>query len=231
MKQTIIPHNPADVAIDPVWLAARDDLLRSSYALTKVSNDDGYTAAGGLLQQLTRTENGMEKMRKDLTRPFMDAQRLIKRVADGANAPVLEEKARIKILAETYFREQERKRRAEEAAAMEAAKREAERQLAEHEAAVALGFEDADTEPEIALPEPPAPTIEKPVSYDMRVRRDIVFTIIDPDKVERYLCSPDNRKIREHIKHNKDGLMPKLAEGPYTIPGIEMQLETKVQSR
>ena len=233
-KMILLPKTPNHIQIDPGWIAARDELIKASKSLTAVQNDDAFIASGLHIKQLTRQANELESIRKRESAPFLAAQKLIKKLGDEARQPLIDEAARIKRLASDFYEQQQAAARRERDEIERAQREEAERQLAEHEKAVQIGMEEAGSQPEIVLPDVPEPEATKPHSYDLSVRKDIVFRITDVDAVPYHLCSPDDQKIRAWIKEHKAEilLVNQDADGQVAfIPGVVITVQTKVQSR
>jgi len=233
-KMIVLPTTPTQITIDPDWVARRDELIKTSKGIVTVTDDDGFTASGAVIKHLTRQANEMEFIRKKLGHPFLAAQKIIKRMGDEARQPLIDEAKRIKRLASDFYEQQQAASRKERAEIEAAQRAEAERQLAEHEKAVKIGMEEAGSMPEIVLPDVPEPEATKPHSYDLSVRKDIVFRITDADAVPYHLCSPDDQKIRAWIKEHKADILRvnQDADGDVAfIPGVAITVATKVQSR
>jgi hypothetical protein len=98
---------------DQEGLAARKDLLdRAGYiqSITSQEVNDQCAAIGSDIQRLLK---GVEAARKDLTSPYLAAQRAIKATADAFSEPLETALTRLGRLASAYRLEQERKAEAE----------------------------------------------------------------------------------------------------------------------
>jgi|GEM_PF-2606255 len=233
-KMILIPKTPTEISIDSDWVVRRDELVKASKAVAIVGDDDSFRMSGIMIKNLTRQANEMEAIRKKLGAPFLTAQKLIKKLGDDARQPLLDEAIRIKGLAADFYEQQQAALRRERDEIERAQREEAERQLAEHEKAVEIGMEEAGSHLGIIIPDAPEIELAGPHSYDLSVRKDIVFEIADPDSVPQNLCSPDDRKIRAWIKDHKADILrvSQEAEGDVNyIPGIKITVQTKVQSR
>ena len=122
-----IPAPPQDLACTPEKeaLAERDNLLAiatSIQVVTKAKQNDDVAVIGSNIQKLLK---GVEAARKDLTAPYLAAQRSIKATADAFCEPLSAALLRLGRLASVYRQEQERlaeverRKRAEEIARLQ----------------------------------------------------------------------------------------------------------------
>lgn len=112
---------------EPEALEQRDNLLAFSRSVTQIKTADDNAKAASYGQSIRKHLNEVEKTRKDITTPYLEAQRIIKRVADEYILPLTKELRRLESLSVGYVAEQERiaeaerKARAEEIARLQAA--------------------------------------------------------------------------------------------------------------
>jgi hypothetical protein len=228
MNEVAVIREPG-IVVEESWLAARDEALKNSQLVVNVNNQTDYGRAEVALKVITATSNAAEKRRKLLTDPVNAALKEVKKLADEARQPLEDEKKRLKSQMEDWLAEMERQRReAEEARLM--AEMERQRQIEEAErarveaAAVANPFDD---EPESApLPEPLPDDMFETVAEPTRMMSNHIsrwmFDIENPDLVPRAFCSPDERKIREHVQAEKSAA---------SIPGVRVFEKLTVQAR
>ena len=195
---------PSCVKIDAPWIETRDKLLSESTGLI-VKDQTGYSAAELLLKRITAHSNELEDRRKGLTRPFNDAASSIKKMADDARASLEERKSQLKKNMADYIVEQNRIRQEAEEAAR--------RQQAEQ--AEVDPFGAAEIPAEVIIP-------GKTQKFMSSAYDDWTFEVVNPDLVPRAFCSPDEKKIREYVKANKE-----MA----TISGVTITKEVKVKAR
>jgi hypothetical protein len=206
---------PSKIDLDPAWLEARQKLLAKSTAITTVTDQDSYEDAEVILSRITKGSNQMEAFRKKFGAPFLDATRLIKKIADDARAPMESEKRRLKGMMTPFLQEQNRKRQEE-----------IERQAAE-EARLKMEAEKdenpfAEEEAERKIEQAPV----KPVTQEVRRSMSNVITtwtfeIENPHNVPREYCKPDEALIRAAVTKG----------GNRSIPGVRIFEKTDVRSR
>ena len=227
MNELAVVQTPG-IVIEESWLAARDEALKNSQLVVSVDNQTDYGRAEVALKVITATSNAAEKRRKLLTDPVNAALKQVKKLADEARQPLEDEKKRLKSQMEDWLAEMERQRReAEEARLM--AEMERQRQIEAAERARLEAAELAnpfDDEPELApLPEPLPDDIFETVEPTRMMSNHIsrwMFEIENPDLVPRAFCTPDERKIREHVQAEKSAA---------SIPGVRVFEKISVQAR
>jgi len=238
------PKLPAKLEIAAEWMQERDKLVSQAAGIQAVTTQAEFTGAEILLKLITAVSNDAEKIRKKLSDPFTRAAKDIKAMADGAREPLEAQKERLKGIMAGYLREVQRRQQEELAlkASEEYMRRRAEEERieAERQAALAnVAVDDAgDVDPfaaaaieesfaarqqEVAA----APAVIEADTADTRktmttARTVWRFEIEDATAVPREFCTPDERKIREHVQRNKD------AAG---IPGVRVWEELAVQAR
>lgn len=227
MNEVAVIREPG-IVVEASWLAARDEALKNSQLVVSVKSQTDYGRAEVALKVITATSNSAEKRRKLLTDPVNAALKEVKRLADDARQPLEDEKKRLKANMEDWLAEVERQRReAEELRIM--AEMDRQRQIAEAERAHAEAVAAAnpfDDEPEAApLPEPlPDDMFDLPEPTRMMSNHISrwVFEVENPELVPRAFCSPDERKIREHVMAEKSAA---------SIPGVRVFEKLSVQAR
>ena len=110
-----IPPPPADLVCTPEQeaLAARDTLLATATSIQAVRSPEDNQQCSVVGSEMQKLVKGVESARKDLTAPYLAAQRSIKATADAFCEPLLKALARLGNLASAYRQEQERKAEAE----------------------------------------------------------------------------------------------------------------------
>jgi len=85
-KEIIIklPELKQSVSINKEWIEQRDKLVKQANDISKITNKQTMENGGLVLKQITKNSNSLEKMRKDFSKPFRDAQKIIKKASDTA---------------------------------------------------------------------------------------------------------------------------------------------------
>lgn len=130
-----LPPPPTDLVAEPEpqALAQRETLLDVASEMKAVQTEAENSHVALVGSGIRKLVNDVETARKELTAPYLAAQRAIKRVADDFCAPLLEQMDRLGRLSAVYRIEQERRaaderqKRADEIAKLQ----EQERQAAE----------------------------------------------------------------------------------------------------
>ncbi len=227
-----LPELNRQIALTPEWLAERDNLVTVARGIEAVTDPTSFDAAAAVLSRITTASNALEKFRKQITDPFLAAQRQIKEMADNAREALESEKERLKRISGAYIEEQ-RKKQAEEARRNEEEQRkQIERQAAEHEAKRELGIVDDASEfkPEVTAL---ATTVQVPTSGAVKAVERVVFELLDEERVLRNFLSFDERKANEFIRQHGDNLKERIraGEGDNIAAGLRFKIKTDVQSR
>ena len=228
-----LPSLPQSVSIGAEWIEQRQALLDQAEGIV-VENDTGFQAASELLQAITKHSNALESVRKDLSRPFDQAAKVIKQTADKAREALEDAKAALKEKIAAYAEVQ---RKAFEARQAEERRKEQERAAAlaqEREAAAELFGDDAAAEMTLAPePLPAAVELRPATSGNVRIGSRVTFAVSNPDLVPRAFCMVDERIIRQYVNDHAAELKDKLAADPlYTFAqGITLKVETTVAGR
>ena len=223
-----LPDVRQEVTLAGEWFASRDLALAESAQITAV---DAQSAdlAGKSISELGKMASQIEKQRKDITAPFLQAQRAIKAVVDKAKKPLDDEVDRLKGLV-AEFAEAERKRLAEEARQAELARIEAmaaEAARIEAEQAI-FGAADevitVESEPEIKA---------SPKFDGVRLSEAVAFEVIDENLIPTAFLTFDERKLRAWINERKAELLEQLKHDSFRQPiaGIVLKIESKVAIR
>ena len=223
-----LPDVRQEVTLAGEWFASRDLALAESAQITAV---DAQSAdlAGKSISELGKMASQIEKQRKDITAPFLQAQRAIKAVVDKAKKPLDDEVDRLKGLV-AEFAEAERKRLAEEARQAELARIEAmaaEAARIEAEQAI-LGAADevitVESEPEIKA---------SPKFDGVRLSEAVAFEVIDENLIPTAFLTFDERKLRAWIAERKDDLISEMKDDGFKqpIPGIVLRVDSRVAIR
>jgi len=233
-----LPELPQQVEIAPSWIEARNEIVAVAAGVTEIADATAFDAASELLRKITKTSNALEKFRKEISEPFNEAQRLVKRAADAAREPLEAAKAKLQNLLSRYAAEQQR-RVDEERARIEAEQRAAvEKQIAKRAAAEAAAAELGIEE----LPPPPEPLAPAIATTEMlaranavRVQEVIDWTILDEGAIPAVYKMVDDRRVNGWLAQNRDMVRCVLKEEPERattlIPGIVFEIKTKVISR
>lgn len=223
-----LPDVRQEVTLAGEWFAKRDQALVESAKITEV-NADSANEAGGKISELGKMASAIENQRKEITSPFLRAQRTIKAVVDKAKQPLEDEVTRLKSLV-AAFAEAERKRLAEEAR-----KAEEERLAKEAAEAERMRFErevlGQVTEVITIEEEPQVPTAPK---FDgVRLSEAVVFEVINPEEIPTAFMTFDERKLRAWIAERKDQLLEAIKSEGFKQPisGIELKIDSRVAVR
>ena len=136
-----LPSFQSEISISSEWVVMRNETVASAQALATVGTPLEFQEAGALLQRITRVSNTLEEMRKDLGKPFRNADKIIKTASDTARDPLETEKARIKELIETYAAAERRRIAAETQRREVEQQRQIEAQLSQQQAGEEAGLE------------------------------------------------------------------------------------------
>ena len=115
--------------LSPEAIAEKENALASSALIGKVTNRAENDAANNARKALKEVSSAIDKARKKLTEPFVEAQRALIRAAEPHIDELNQEDARLQLLIKDFtLAEQKRIREEQEAQARELARIEAERQ-------------------------------------------------------------------------------------------------------
>ena len=143
-----VPAVPAfQPDLSPTAIAEKENALASSALIGKVANQQQNDTAINAMKQLKFLSNSIERERKRLTDPFIEAQRAIKRAADTHIDELDREAGRIEMLVKDFALAEQRRIREEQ----EAQRRELERIERERQAEIMrIAREQALKEAELA---------------------------------------------------------------------------------
>jgi len=167
--------------------------------ITVIKDEGTNIQAATLGQQAKKLYKRLEDLRQYFVRPHLDYQQEVnaffKRVTSRLKA-IDESMGRLE---SAYARLLENERRRQEALARQAAQEEQERLAQEAAAAAAEGIE---YEPVIVVPQviPEAPKVTHTAEGSSSQRKKWNCTIIDPDKVPREYCTPDQKLLNDAVK-------------------------------
>jgi len=231
-----IPPPPADLTVTPDQqaIAQRQTLLDVAATISAVKTAEDNELASQCGSGIQKMLKGVEAARKDLTAPYLAAQRVIKSTADEFCNPLLTAMDRLGRLASAYRQQEERKAEVErQARAAEIARlQEAERQAAEDarnkaEAGDLVGSLMADivatgiaaaTDAAVAAPPPEAPKTSGQ-SFQERVLGWECVDIVALYAARPDLCSPPTPKASA-IKATCSPERP--------VPGLRLFWESRV---
>jgi len=193
---------PAQVSIDPAWIAERDKLL--SNVVIAIDSQAEYEAAEISLKKVGSHSSKLDKQRLEFIKPLTEFAKRAKAVADAARFPLEEAKANLKSIMVGYVAKmrKEEERKNEELAAIEA---------------------EAEFNPFAAMLAPvvQAETAEVKTTGST-IREEWRYEIEDESKIPREFLTPDVTKIRATVNANKAAT---------DIPGIRVYSEMAVQAR
>ena len=127
---------PIQCEPEPEALAQRETLMDAGQAITRIQTADHNQQAAMVGQAIRKQVNEVERTRKEITIPYLEAQRTIKRVADEYCLPLTKELHRLESLSVSYVSEQERIAEAERKARAEEIARLAATEAAQRQAAI-----------------------------------------------------------------------------------------------
>ena len=111
MKLFQIPAPPQDLQCAPEQsaLVERDSLITQADTIQSITTMEANSDCAVIGSDIHRLLKGVEDTRKDITAPYLAAQRAIKSAADSFCNPLLAARDRLGRLAAVYREEQERK--------------------------------------------------------------------------------------------------------------------------
>jgi len=225
-----LPSFKSEISISSEWVVMRNETVASAQALATVGNPLEFQEAGALLQRITRVSNTLEEMRKDLGKPFRNADKIIKSASDKAREPLEAEKTRIKNLIETYAAAERRRLAAETQQREEEQQRQIEAQLSQQQAG-----EEAGLEPPVVIEctTPAAPANMMPRSDAVRIGEAVEFELVNEDAVPRAFLIFDPRKAQQYCRENKDEIKDRVGNGEAEriVPGLRFRVRTTVAGR
>lgn len=208
----------------------RNETVVSAQGLATVGTALEFQEAGALLQRITRVSNTLEEMRKDLGKPFRNADKLIKTASDKAREPLEAEKTRIKALIETYAAAERRRVAVENHQREEAQQRQIEAQLSQQQAG-----EEAGLEPPVVMecPTQTMPASAVPRSDAVRIGEAVEFDLMNEDAIPRAFLIFDPRKAQQYCRENKDEIKARVGNGEAEeiVPGLRFRVRTTVAGR
>ncbi|OGV51293.1 MAG: hypothetical protein A2X49_03775 [Lentisphaerae bacterium GWF2_52_8] len=227
-----LPATKPEALIGKDWFETRDQLIGDAKKHHEIRNRNEFETAAGILQRMTKLSLRLEKLRKEVSRPFQEATKLIKRAADNAAAPLEEAREGLREILNSFAGAQKLREREEE----EKFRRNCEKLLCEHSRLQSLAVSELGAELELFSPElPSAPCPGIPMADSVAVKEVLGFELINESLLPREFFSVDERKIRAWISQRRDELRDQLEKDPSfaskAIPGLLLKLETEVVSR
>jgi len=225
-----LPKFAEQVSISAEWITQRDILVKNANEIVAVKNQTDLDFASEILRGITKASNTLEKMRKDLTDPFMDAQKTIKRKSDEARDILEVKKSELQRKIAGYVEAERKRIDAEKKAAEEKQQAEIAAQLAEQEELKEAGL-IAEEKPFVPEVTPIIEVAQAPKSYAIRLQDVIEWKAIDDNIIPGAFKTLDDRKVNAWIKENKERLLKGIKEnveaGKIFIPGIEITVTIK----
>ena len=229
-----LPKFAEQVSISAEWITQRDILVKNANEIVAVKSQTDLDFASEILRGITKASNTLEKMRKDLTDPFMDAQKTIKRKSDEARDILEVKKTELQRKIAGYVEAERKRIEAEKKTAEEKQQAEIAAQLAEDEELKAAGLveEEKPFVPEVT---PIVQVEHSPKSYAIRLQNVIEFEVTDESLIPAAFKTFDSKKVTAWLKENKDRIMPVIKEksdaGKDYIPGIIFKYSLKPLGR
>lgn len=229
-----IPDLVPEIKIDGAWLTKRDQLVERGKLFATIKTPVDFDVAGDILKDITKSSNELETMRKDLAKPFNEAAKQIKQVADKARDPLEITKRLLKSSLSSYATEQRRKAE-EEQRRIEAAEREAaEKAAAEQEKLKELGMVEEDEPVQVPVTPPVQPQVQAPRSSSAKITERVTWDAVDLENIPEQYKSFDAKKLNGWLAMNKDVVKQKLkagSDGTDIVAGIKFKIDTQVSSR
>ncbi len=223
-----LPKMGGAIAINAEWIAQRDALVSAASGII-VENDMQYGVACDLLNKITKCSSGMEKLRKELTEPYLSAQSKIKQLADDARVPLEKAKDALQRKLSPYAKAQRKREHEERLAAERAAAEESARIAAENAEAKEILGESAPAQEVVHVV---APVERRAVSGAAKVVTRIEWSVVDIERVPRAFLMVDPRLVNQFRDAHAELITKQIEDngGCDAVPGIAFKLETKVQS-
>ncbi len=225
-----LPSFQSEISISSEWVSMRNETVACAQALATVGTPVEFQEAGALLQRITRVSNTLEEMRKDLGKPFRNADKLIKTASDKAREPLETEKTRIKALIETYAAAERRRVAVESQQRDIEQQRQIEAQLSQQQAG-----EEAGLEPPVVIecPTPVMPASPMARSDAVRIGEAVEFDLVNEDALPRAFLIFDPRKAQQYCRENKDEIKARIGNGEeeVIVPGLRFRVRTTVAGR
>ena len=226
-----VPQFTKEITISEDWIARRDQLIEGAKGVV-VGDSVQYQAACDDLNAITKHSNALEKIRKDIGKPFADMAKKIKGLADSAREPLEEAKttlkATINVFAEAErLRELKERKDAEIKAQQEAAALVAKQQQEEN----LFGGVVEEEVPQVQT----APVAFAAHSSSAGSVRVVQVKSIDEDKIPRAFMSADPRKVNQYLREHRDEIRKAIdedsAQGTEFIEGVVFEVKTDTRSR
>lgn len=217
-----IPEMPQEKA-----LKKQTDSLLSQANSFVIKSEDHFIASWPIVLEIDRAIGTVEGAFEPFVSGLYKLHKLAIKMRDGFLDPLYAGKMRLMTIRRAYRDEQEEIKRKADAAAAEALRKQTQKDLerqakaadkaGQPEVAVALREEKAQTPLPFLNTAPAVPKQEGSI-----IRERWIYKIVDPAKVQREYCTPDDRIIRPIVE--------KL--GPACkIEGLEITLDKSEHSR
>jgi len=194
-----VPKMSTEITIPNEWIMGREALLGESSHIKSVESQDNYEKAEILLKKIGIHGKELDKHRAKFVKPFNDFVKEINAFSKEHVSQLESAKERIKGLLVSFIDEQEKKKQLE---------------IEEKTAGI-----EEDPFAEFKTIEIETKGVRKIMSSTRLVWKYEITNEVD---VPREFCSPDDKKIAEHLKTNQDAA---------NIPGVRFYQERTVQSR
>lgn len=204
-----------------------EPLLKQAKSITAITSEDHFTVTGTIIPRIDEATKWIDAV----SAPFVQAfDRLHKQAVAWKKRqlkPLADEKARILSMRMDWRARQERIAAAARDKLAAGLQRQEQKEL-ERQAKVAERQGDTETAEQLrieskAVPLPTiAPVAAVPQQEGFYVKERWDFEVIDPIKVPREFCCPDETAIRKVVQ---------AMGGTITIPGVRIWLDRKEHSR
>jgi hypothetical protein len=207
---------------------ARIDALVGSAGRASAHDTESAGRCGELIKQITAAAKVVEEARVTVKEPYLEAGRSLDAHAKVTIAPLLNAKASVTTMLNTFMREEEEKRRAEQRRIDDARRAQEAEQRAREEAARAANQPAPEPEPVYAAPEPVAEPTRIRGDFGALTSAKTVWKHEITDWTVAFMAVEQNEKVREAID-KAIGAM--VRSGTRKIEGVRVFSDTVASVR
>ena len=180
-----VANLPSEITINKDWIELRKRSIDHAEKIQKIDNQLDFEDAEMAMKRCSTTSSSLEKVRKDLVKPFNAMSKSIKKMTDNARKELEGEKTRIKGLIGSY---------------MNKVQEEQQKALEEHaEEVMSNPFAEFEEEETIE-----APSVTKTL---IKTRSNWTYKVTDIKKVPREFLTIDTKALNTYIKANKENAL------------------------